>query len=42
MSTQMIIKIDDGVKDRFSKFGNFEGKTISELIKELIEEHLWE
>ena len=42
MSTQMIIRIDDEVKSRLNKLARLEGKTTSELVRELIEEHIKE
>jgi predicted DNA-binding protein len=42
MSTQMIIRIDDEVKNRLNKLARLEGKTTSEMVRELIEEHLRE
>ncbi len=42
MSTQMIIRIDDEVKNRLSKLARLEGKTTSEMVRELIEEYIKE
>lgn len=42
MSTQMIIRIDDEVKNRLNKLARIEGKTTNEMIKELIEERIKE
>lgn len=42
MSTQMIIRIDDEVKNRLSKLARTEGKTTSEMVRGLIEEHIKE
>jgi predicted DNA-binding protein len=42
MSTQMIIRIDDEVKDRLNKLARSEGKTTSAMVRDLIEEHLRE
>ena len=42
MSTQMIIRIDDEVKKRLRKLARLEGKSTSEVVRELIEEHLRE
>ncbi len=42
MTTQMIIRIDDEVKSRLSKLARLEGKTTSEMVRELIEEHIKE
>lgn len=37
MSTQMIIRIDDATKARFTKLAKAEGKTASHAVRELIE-----
>lgn len=42
MSTQMIIRIDDKVKNRLNKLARIEGKTMSEMVRELIEEYIKE
>ncbi|MBI4825862.1 MAG: ribbon-helix-helix protein, CopG family [Nitrospirae bacterium] len=42
MSTQMIIRIDDEVKSRLNKLARIEGKTTSEVVRELIEERIKE
>lgn len=42
MSTQMIIRIDDKVKNRLSKLARIEGKTTSGMVRELIEEYIKE
>ena len=42
MSTQMIIRIDDEVKNRLNKLARTEGKTTSEMVRELIEERIKE
>lgn len=42
MSTQMIIRIDNEVKNRLSKLARIEGKTTSEVVRELIEERIKE
>lgn len=42
MSTQMIIRINDEVKNRLNKLARLEGKTTSEMVRELIEEHIKE
>lgn len=39
MSTQMIIRIDEEIKNKFSKLVRMEGKTVSEKIRELISEY---
>jgi predicted DNA-binding protein len=38
----MIIRIDDEVKNRLSKLARLEGKTTSEMVRELIEEYIKE
>jgi len=38
MTTQMIIRIDDRVKEKISKLARVEGKTTSEMVRTLIEE----
>lgn len=40
MTTQMIISIDEEVKDRLNKLARSEGKTTSEIVRTLIEEHI--
>jgi len=42
MSTQIIIRIDDEVKSRLNKLARIEGKTTSEMVRELIEERIKE
>lgn len=42
MTTQMIIRIDEGVKNRLNRLARLEGKTISEIVRELIEERIKE
>lgn len=42
MSTQMIIRIDEEVKDRLKRLARLEGKTASEMVRELIEERIKE
>lgn len=42
MTTQMIIRIDDELKIRLNKLARLEGKTTSELVRELIEERIKE
>ncbi len=42
MSTQMIIRIDDEVKSRLNRLARTEGKTTSEMVRELIEGHIKE
>lgn len=40
MSTQMIIRIDPKVKNRFNKLVRVEGKTTSQMVRELIEDYI--
>ena len=42
MSTQMIIRIDDEIKNRLNKLARLEGKTTSEMVRELIERYIEE
>jgi len=42
MSTQMIIRIDEEVKNRLNKLARIEGKTTSKMVRELIEEYIEE
>lgn len=42
MSTQILIRIDDEVKNRLNKLARLEGKTTSEMVRELIEERIKE
>ena len=42
MSTQLLIRIDDEVKNRLNKLARLEGKTTSEMVRELIEERIKE
>ncbi|MBI4684626.1 MAG: CopG family transcriptional regulator [Nitrospirae bacterium] len=42
MSTQMLIRIDDEVKSRLNKLARLEGKTTSEMVRELIEDRIKE
>ena len=42
MTTQLMIRIDDGIKSRLSKLARLEGKTTSEMVRELIEERIKE
>ncbi len=42
MATQMIIRIDPKLKDRLNKFARLEGKTTSQLVRELIENYIKE
>ncbi len=42
MTTQMIIRIDEALKNRLNKLARLEGKTTSEMVRELIEERIKE
>lgn len=42
MTTQMIIRIDPEVKKRLSKLARIEGKTTSQMVRELIEDYMKE
>jgi predicted DNA-binding protein len=42
MSTQMMIRIDNEVKNRLNRLARSEGKTTSELLRGLIEEYIKE
>jgi len=42
MATQMIIRIDPEVKNRFNKLARVEGKTTSQMVRELIEGYIKE
>jgi len=42
MSTQMIIRIDDELKNRLNTLARIEGKTTSEMVRGLIEEYIKE
>ena len=42
MTTQMIIRIDREVKNRFNKLARVEGKTTSQMVRELIEGYIRE
>jgi hypothetical protein len=42
MTTQMIIRIDPDTKNRLSKLARVEGKTTSQMIRELIENYIRE
>jgi hypothetical protein len=37
MTTQLIVRIDSEVKERFNKLARVEGKTSSQMVRELIE-----
>ena len=40
MSTQMIIRIDSELKDKVTRFARAEGKTTSDVVRELLEEYI--
>ena len=40
MSTQMIIRIEPEIKDKVSSLAKAEGKTTSEVVRELLEEYV--
>lgn len=42
MSTQMIIRMEDEVKNRLNKLARVEGKTTSAMVRGLIEEYIKE
>jgi len=42
MGTQMIIRINPEVKNRLSKLARVEGKTTSQMVRELIEDYIKE
>jgi predicted DNA-binding protein len=42
MATQIIIRIAPEVKERFSKLARMEGKTPSQMVRELIEDYVKE
>lgn len=42
MTTQMIIRIDEEVKTRLNNLARLEGKTTSQVVRELIEERIKE
>jgi len=42
MTTQMIIRIDPEIKKRLSKLARVEGKTTSQMVRELIEDYIKE
>jgi len=39
MTTQMIVRLDPGLKDKVSKLAKKEGKSLSELVRELLEKY---
>ena len=42
MTTQMIIRMDSEMKSRLNKLARVEGKTTSQMVRELIEDYLRE
>jgi len=42
MTTQMIIRIDSEMKKRLNKLARVEGKTTSQMLRELIEDYISE
>jgi len=42
MTTQMIIRIDTEMKNRLNRLARVEGKTTSQMVRELIEEYIRE
>jgi predicted DNA-binding protein len=42
MTRQMIIRMDPDLKDRFNKLARVEGKTTSQMVRELIEDYIKE
>ena len=42
MATQLIIRIDSEMKNRLNKLARVEGKTTSQMVRELIEGHIRE
>jgi predicted DNA-binding protein len=42
MTTQMIIRIDSEMKNRLNKLARVEGRTTSQMVRELIEEYIKE
>ena len=42
MTTQMIIRIDSETKNRLSKLARVEGKTTSQMVRDLIEDYIKE
>ena len=42
MTNQMIIRIKPDVKDKLNKLARVEGKTTSQMVRELIEDHIKE
>ena len=42
MATQMIIRIDPELKDKLNRLARTEGKTTSQMVRELVENHIRE
>ena len=42
MTTQMIIRIDSEMKNRLNRLARMEGKTTSQMVRELIEDYIRE
>jgi predicted DNA-binding protein len=42
MTTQMIIRIDSEMKNRLNKLARVEGKTTSQMVRDLIEDYIRE
>lgn len=42
MTTQLMVRVDPRFKERLDKLARQEGKTTSQMVRELIEEHLKE
>ena len=40
MATQMIVRIDPDLKAKVSNFAKIEGKSVSEVVRELLEEYV--
>ena len=40
MTTQMIVRIDPDLKAKVSNFAKIEGKSVSEVVRELLEEYV--
>ena len=40
MTTQMIVRIDTDLKAKVNKFAKVEGKSVSEVVRELLEEYV--
>jgi len=40
MTTQMIVRIDPGLKNKVNTFAKAEGKSVSEVVRELLEEYV--